>query len=257
MPSYCTSCGALLPAESGICPTCNRVVDAPVESQQGHDPHQWGFGPPALGIIALIPTALLVAVLAALIPLPVATALSATALGLIQIALVWLLGMRYWPPSLAALGLSAPGTSFGKTTLYAVGAIAGSLGFAQLYTMAVTVLGWEFLAPPELPSDLLLPGGSVVFSVFALAILTPLAEEIFFRGFVMRGLVNRWGFGSGLVVSAALFAGLHFSPALLLPVFVTGLLLGGLYRLTRSLWPCIAVHAAQNLVAVSVVMYGL
>jgi membrane protease YdiL (CAAX protease family) len=70
----------------------------------------------------------------------------------------------------------------------------------------------------------------------------------------MRGLVNRWSFVPALVVSAALFSGLHFAPALLVPVFVTGLLLGGLYWLTRSLWPCIAVHAAQNLVAVLTVM---
>ena len=210
-----------------------------------------------MGVIALIPTALLVAALAVLIPLPVATVASATLLGCVQIVLVWLLAMRTWPPPLPLVGLKGPDVSLVKAGLLALAAIICSLGFAQLYTMAVTALGWEFLSPPELPADLLLPGSAAILSVLALAVLTPLAEEIFFRGFVQRGLVNRWGPVPGLVVSAAVFSGLHFSPAVLLPVFVTGLLLGALYWRTGSLWPCIAVHAAQNFVAVLTIMLEL
>jgi membrane protease YdiL (CAAX protease family) len=123
--------------------------------------------------------------------------------------------------------------------------------------MTAMALGWDFLMPPELPEGLLLPAGWVVFSALALAVWTPIAEEVFFRGFVLQGLANRWGFAPALVLSSAVFAALHLAPALLLPVFVTGLLLGFLYLRTGSLWPCIAVHAAQNLVAVLSAWLGL
>ena len=217
---------------------------------------QWGLAPVVLGLLALIPTALLVSALVLVIPLPAATVVAAGALGIVQAGLVWLLAMRVWPPPLRWVGLTRGSKSLPRTVAAIAVAIVGSLGFAQLYTLAATALGWDALAPPDLPADLLLPGAMVVFSVIALAVWTPFAEEVFFRGFVMRGLVNRWGLGPGLVVAAAVFAGLHFSLALLVPVFVTGLLLGGLYRYTGSLWPPMAVHAAQNGLAVVAVSYG-
>ena len=257
MTSYCTKCGKTLPSESTACAACDPVPDSPPAQCAQASPAGWGFGPVALGVIALIPTALLVASLALLIPLPVATVVSATLLGGAQIFLVWLLAMRTWPPPLAAVGLTRPRLSYRSTAFFAAGAIAGSLLFAQLYTTAATALDWTFLLPPELPDELLLSGAAAVLSVLALAVLTPIAEEIFFRGFLQRGLVNRWGPVPGLVVSAAVFSGLHFSPAVLLPVFVTGLLLGALYWRTGSLWPCIAVHAAQNFVAVLTIMLEL
>lgn len=246
-----------MPSQSTACAVCSPEPGSLNAEDGSVNPVGWGFGPVALGVIALIPTALLVASLALLIPLPVATVVSATLLGGAQIFLVWLLTMRTWPPPLAVVGLMRPRLSYRSTAFFAVGAIAGSLLFAQLYTTAATALDWTFLLPPELPDELLLPGAAAVLSVLALAVLTPIAEEIFFRGFVQRGLVNRWGPVPGLIVSAAVFSGLHFSPAVLLPVFVTGLLLGALYWRTGSLWPCIAVHAAQNLVAVLTILLEL
>ena len=237
----------MLPSLPDGCPSCAAAA-API---------QWGLWPVAWGVMALVPTALLVATSILVMPLAVATVVSAVVLGVVQVALAWLLAMRTWPPSLPVLGLKRPDVSLVKAALLALAAIICSLGFAQLYTMAVTALGWEILSPPELPSDLLLPGEAAVLSVLALAVLTPIAEEIFFRGFVQRGLVNRWGPVPGLIVSAAVFSGLHFSPEVLLPVFVTGLLLGALYWRTGSLWPCIAVHAAQNLAAVLTIMLEL
>lgn len=246
-----------MPSQSTVCAVCSPEPDSLTAERGSANPAGWGFEPVALGVIALIPTALLVAALAVLIPLPVATVASAALLGFLQLVLVWLLTMRTWPPSWPVLGLKRPDVSRVKAALLALAAIICSLGFAQLYTMAVTALGWEILSPPELPSDLLLPGAAAILSVLALAVFTPIAEEIFFRGFVQRGLVNRWGPVPGLIVAAAVFSGLHFSPGVLLPVFVTGLLLGALYWRTGSLWPCVAVHAAQNSAAVLTIMLEL
>lgn len=255
MQSFCTHCGAALPSDSSECLVCHASL---ATASLPCDAPSWGIWPPILGLMVLVPTAVLIASLALVIPLAIAAVISATALGLLQVTLVWLLAIRAWPPPLAHVGFARPRTSRLITTVgLVVAALVCSLGFAQLYTMVAMALGWDFLMPPEIPDGLLLPGGWVVFSGLALAVWTPIAEEVFFRGFILRGLANRWGVATALVVSAAVFAALHLAPALLLPVFVTGLLLGFLYHRTGSLWPCIAVHAAQNLVAVLSTWLGL
>ncbi len=254
MHTFCTHCGAALPPGAPKCLECHTSLP-PIPAS--NDPPAWGVWQPALGLMVLVPTAVLIASLALVIPLAIAAVVSATALGLLQVALVWLLGIRTWPAPWALVGFARPRTSHRVSAMLAVAALVCSLGFAQLYTMTAMALGWDFLMPPDIPDGLLLPGGWVVFSGLALAVWTPIAEETFFRGFILRGLTNRWRLTPALIMSAAVFSALHLAPALLLPVFVTGLLLGYLYHRTGSLWPCIAVHAAQNLVAVLSTWLGL
>lgn len=254
MQSFCTHCGAALLPGATECAECQAVLASAVVST---DAHTWGIQQLALGLMVLAPTAVLIASLALVIPLAIAAVVSATALGLLQVALVWLLAIRAWPPPWALVGFVKPRTSLRHSAMLAAAALVCSLGFAQLYTMAALALGWDFLMPPEIPDDLLLPGGWVVFSVLTLSVWTPIAEETFFRGFILRGFSNRWRLAPALVASAAVFAALHLAPALLLPVFVTGLLLGWVYHRTGSLWPCVAVHAAQNLLAVLSAWLGL
>ena len=255
MTTYCTNCGAPQTPANPTCPNCADAANAAADTPTADaNIPRWGIGPPALGILALAPTAILVSLLALTMPLAMATAISALTLGIVQIALAWALALRAWPPRLSPLGLTRPARTPLKVATATVGTIAASLTFAWLYGIAASALasrfGWNWLMPPELPADLLLPGPALAASVLALVLWTPLAEEIFFRGFVMRGIVNRLGLAPGLLASAAVFAILHLTPGLLLPVFVTGLLLGALSAYTRSLWPPIAVHAAQNALAV-------
>ncbi len=254
MQSFCTHCGSAFLPGATECADCQSPLAPEATSV---DSQTWDIRQLALGLMVLVPTALLISSLALVIPLAIAAVVSSTALGLLQIALVWFLAIRTWPPPWALVGFARPRTSLRHSAMLAVAALACSLGFAQLYTMAALALGWDFLMPPEIPDGLLLPGGWVVFSALALAVWTPIAEETFFRGFILRGLANRWRLAPTLVASAAVFAALHLAPALLLPVFVTGLLLGFLYHRTGSLWPCIAVHAAQNLLAVLSAWLGL
>lgn len=232
------------------CGQCNAPVLA-------NESAAWGLGPPTLGVMALIPSAILVSLLALLLPLSVTTVIGTVLLAMVQLALVWVLTTRAWQPQLKLFGLKRPNRPWWRALLSSAFMLGASLGGAQLYLMAVTALGIDFLVPPDLPGDLLLPGAFVIFTVIALAVVTPIAEEIFFRGFLLRGLVNRWGVAPGIIVSAAVFAGLHFQPPVIVPVFITGLLLGLLYWQTGSLWPGIFVHAAQNLIATLGIILGL
>ena len=80
----------------------------------------------------------------------------------------------------------------------------------------------------------------------------PLAEETFFRGFVLNGLSRRWGFRAGAIGSALLFAASHGLTGLFIPVFMSGLVLAWVYRRTGSLWPAVLAHGSQNAIALAV-----
>ncbi len=220
-------------------------------------PGEWGFWPPALGLLALVPTAILVSLLALLIPLHTTTVVASMTLAMFQLGLVWILTMRQWPIRPEIYGLKNPRMAHWRAVVASMVALGASLGAIQLCVMAANYLDLELLIPANLPPDLILPGALSVLSIIALAVVTPVAEEIFFRGFVLRGFVNRWGVAPGIFLSAVVFAGLHFQPSIIVPVFITGLLLGSLYWHTGSIWPGVGVHAAQNLIAILGIVIGL
>jgi len=79
------------------------------------------------------------------------------------------------------------------------------------------------------------------------AVLAPLSEELFFRGFVQSSL--RQATGSpwlGIIVAATFFAAVHAEwnakPALLF----LGLVMGYNYERTGRLWPAVVIHALFN-----------
>ena len=50
-------------------------------------------------------------------------------------------------------------------------------------------------------------------------------------------------------LSAAVFAAVHLEPSAFVPLCVTGFLAARIYEKHGSLWPCIALHASTNAVA--------
>jgi membrane protease YdiL (CAAX protease family) len=97
------------------------------------------------------------------------------------------------------------------------------------------------------------PGGfqaSIGLALTAIVIVgvAPFAEELFFRGALTGALAQRLGAFTPLV-SGAIFGAAHLEPRAFPALFVLGALLGWLYMRTRSLLPGVAVHAANNLLA--------
>jgi membrane protease YdiL (CAAX protease family) len=77
-------------------------------------------------------------------------------------------------------------------------------------------------------------------------IVAPVCEETFFRGFVFGALRAGWGALPAAVASSALFAAVHFDAGALVPIFILGLILCGLYVRTGSLYPGVFFHAFFN-----------
>lgn len=88
------------------------------------------------------------------------------------------------------------------------------------------------------------------FLFFLLAVLTPFAEELFFRGYVYSVLRHHWGLPAAMVGSALIFSAFHFYIIQALPIFVAGLLFAALYERTGSLLAPITAHATVNAIVV-------
>lgn len=86
------------------------------------------------------------------------------------------------------------------------------------------------------------------------AVVAPVAEELFFRGFLYAGLRDCWGLPAGVAISSILFGVVHLTPGVMVPITLMGALLAWLYEATDSLWPPIVLHAAYNGLAV-IIMY--
>ena len=87
----------------------------------------------------------------------------------------------------------------------------------------------------------------VVRTLLLLAVVIgPLAEELFFRGFLYRWLRIRIGVRRALALSALLFALLHMDAVAFVPILGLGLLFGWVYEQTGSLAAPIAIHVFHN-----------
>lgn len=71
------------------------------------------------------------------------------------------------------------------------------------------------------------------------------------RGFLLGGLAADYGEGAALVISAVLFALLHFNMVQTLSALVCGMVLGLLYLRTESLFCCVITHMGYNLISLS------
>lgn len=88
-----------------------------------------------------------------------------------------------------------------------------------------------------------------VVNVIAIALFVPIVEEATCRG-IGFALLAPWGQGLAIVGTAIAFALAHGAVLDFPWVLVTGLGLGVLRARTGSLYPCIALHATINGIAV-------
>jgi len=80
-----------------------------------------------------------------------------------------------------------------------------------------------------------------------MVIVSPVAEELVFRSFLCRTLVEKIGPAAGISLQALIFSSLHLtSPTHAAVAFAGGAILGMVYIYTHSLGASIFLHASSN-----------
>lgn len=166
---------------------------------------------------------------------------------LLMVSAVWYLGIRKHRVPWSVVGFRPPRGRL--ALLIPWPALLGSLVFSGIYVAIVTALGFDFLVPTGIPVDILGEGARRLVTIVLIVLAGPLVEELFFRGFVLAALVGPLGRFRAAVVASILFAAGHVDLSVMVPFFVSGMLLSWLYLRTRSIWPPFLAHAAQNLLA--------
>jgi len=86
----------------------------------------------------------------------------------------------------------------------------------------------------------------------AVGILAPLAEEVVFRGAILRtllGIMSKKNHWVAIMISAAIFGIVHANLAQFINALLMGLILGWMYYRTGSLVPGILLHWVNNTMA--------
>ena len=139
-----------------------------------------------------------------------------------------------------------------KTLALAIAVIAGGLAFNYIYSEYIfkgvemqKELKELFAAIPKtIPNNILL--------FLAVAIFAPLLEEFLFRGLLQNSLMPMMPAAAAILISAAIFAGVHMDKMAFAPIFVLGAAFGYLYHVTGSLRVCILMHMINNGAALAV-----
>ncbi len=111
--------------------------------------------------------------------------------------------------------------------------------------------------PQTLPDELGIDGSTLnlVLVVVIITVLAPLGEELLFRGYVFGALRNWRGLWPAAIITGLIFGAVHIGSSpigYVVPLAFFGFGLCMLYHRTGSLYPCIALHAANNSLALGV-----
>ena len=139
---------------------------------------------------------------------------------------------------------ATPATERSKTTfpLYIL-----LLFLIPLLSIAIEPL-YMWIPMPQWIEELFASMFTAEFATFVMAVIAaPFAEEWLCRGVILKGLLaNRMPPYKAIAWSALIFAVMHLNPWQAVPAFCLGFAIGWVYWRTKSLWPCIFMHAVNN-----------
>jgi len=141
--------------------------------------------------------------------------------------------------------------------------LVGGRGFAPLHLGLVVLLvlplgivagevsAWAAEVLPSFSDDMLADMSELpLWLVFVAGCLLPaLGEELFFRGFLSRGLIGNCGLLEGTLLTSVLFGLLHIDPVQACGTFVLGLGFQYIFWTTKTLALPIVAHLLNNMLA--------
>lgn len=145
-------------------------------------------------------------------------------------------GVRHFPPS------------YWKSIVgWTVGLVAISI--VILLLMELLNFTWENHKTESLQNNI--TWYTFLIGFLSAAIISPIYEEIFYRGFLYKWFRGKWGVAPGMFISSLIFMIVHIPTYNALPVnFVSGLVFAWTYEKTGSVVPGMIIHGTFNGIAV-------
>jgi membrane protease YdiL (CAAX protease family) len=179
-----------------------------------------------------------------------------TAAGSVDVVLLAITYVRFIRPGV--LTVSDLGLNQGRLAyLVGVGLLVGIvvLAFSAAIQTALQAIGVRQTQMEQLECVRGFPLGGF-FAVLATGgLLAPIAEELYFRGYVFRSYLRTQATPVAYGATSLLFAVLHLNLEALLPILVLSLLLCLAYRRTGSIIPSIVGHAVNNTAAFCILYF--
>ena len=98
---------------------------------------------------------------------------------------------------------------------------------------------------------------TILIGIISAGVVSPVYEEIFYRGFIYRWLRVRLGMNWGIVISSLIFTIAHFPTLNAMPVnFINGVVFAWVYEKTGSVIPGMIIHGVFNTIAVLLTVTG-
>jgi membrane protease YdiL (CAAX protease family) len=155
-------------------------------------------------------------------------------------------------------GLGFRRTPLGPAIAWVVGGLVVVLVGSDLYALVIHALNLH----AQTNTDTLMQEAktmplTVIGALAGSVFVAPLCEEIFFRGFLLGGLLRGMRPVVAVIVSALLFAIAHALIGSFAPLLLIGLVLAVVRWRTGSLWPGMAIHLCNNALATILVISAL
>jgi membrane protease YdiL (CAAX protease family) len=238
----------------------------PPPAAPGGRPQQFATWAPFAAIVCAYATAVFVAIVIGAVvaaaghkpaggDLPTGVVLAATLVQDLLLIGFTLLFARACGARLAPQTFGIRPVRIGSALLWALAAFGAFYLFTAVWSAAIDTHQTDDLAQQLGARDSSL--NLVVVGVLV-SLVAPVAEELFFRGFLFPALWRRLGWVAAGVVTGLLFGLVHAggTPAVfLVPLAVLGFLLCALYRWTGSILPGMGVHAFNNALALAVTLH--
>lgn len=88
---------------------------------------------------------------------------------------------------------------------------------------------------------------TILLGIVSVAIISPVYEEIFYRGFLYTWFRIKWGVGAGLWISSIIFTIVHIPTYNTLPInFLSGMVFAWVYEKSGSVLPGMIIHGLCN-----------
>ncbi|MGP1906895.1 lysostaphin resistance A-like protein [Metabacillus sp. JX24] len=97
---------------------------------------------------------------------------------------------------------------------------------------------------------------AILLALVSAAVISPVYEEIFYRGFLYRWLRTRLGVWAGILLSSLIFTAAHYPVTNAMPVnFLDGLVFAWAYEKTHSIWPGVIIHGVVNAISILLLIF--